>query len=155
MFKLLLPIVLMLTGTGVGVGAAILLQPAPAGDEAAASAPPEVVADTGAAPEFARMNNQFVVPVVSDNGMEALVVMAISLEVMAGHTSKVHSREPKLRDAFLRVLFDHANIGGFDGAFTRAENMNALRRALVDTARSVVGPEIRDVLILDIARQRT
>ena len=71
-----------------------------------------------ARPEYVKLNNQFVVPVVEDGRVAAMVVLSLSLEVEAGNTEAVYQREPKLRDAFLQVLFDHANVGGFCGSFT-------------------------------------
>ena len=63
--------------------------------------------------------------------------------------------EPRLRDAFLQVLFDHSNLGGFDGVFTSAANMRALRNALRTEAQRIIGPNVYDVLITDIVRQDT
>ena len=65
----------------------------------------------------------------------------------------IDSREPKLRDAYLQVLFDHANVGGFNGSFTSSGNMSILRRALLQTSQNLFGNLILDVLITDIARQ--
>ncbi|MFC3118856.1 hypothetical protein ACFOHS_14270 [Jhaorihella thermophila] len=67
----------------------------------------------------------------------------------------VYQREPKLRDGFLRVLFDQAVMGTFDGAFTRVERLDALRAALLEEARAQIGDSVRTVLITDIARQDT
>ena len=93
-------------------------------------------------------------PVVSKRDVSALVVMSISLEVPDGSVDEVFRHEPKLRDSFLQVLFDHANIGGFDGAFTSARNMSALRLALRETGQRDLGKDmVRDVLITEIARQ--
>ena len=86
--------------------------------------------------------------------VEALVVASLSIEVTGGSTQAVYQREPKLRDVFLQVMFDHANIGGFEGAFTSGERMDILRSALfLDAARSVLGTNVKDVLITEIARQ--
>jgi hypothetical protein len=65
----------------------------------------------------------------------------------------VYGREPKLRDGFLIVLFDHAAAGGFDGDFTAPTKLAALRRALTEQARAILGPIANDVLIQDIVRQ--
>ena len=51
------------------------------------------------------------------------------------------------------MLFDHANAGGFAGGFTGEGPIEELRAALRESARAVLGPDARDVLILDIARQ--
>ena len=103
--------------------------------------------------EYVKLNNQFVVPVVKDGRVSALVVMSLSLEVEVGGREAVFLREPKLRDLFLQVLFDHANAGGFDGNFTSGLNMAALRSGLVASAQQVLGNTVSGVLIQDIARQ--
>ena len=121
------------------------------------ASPPDMaageVAQAGEEEEFVRLNNQFVIPVVQEGRVVALVVMSISLQVHAGTSEAVFAREPKLRDEFLQVLFAHANAGGFDGTFTSAGNLRALRQALLEAASSVLGERVTDVLILDIMRQ--
>jgi hypothetical protein len=157
--KKLLPLILLLVGSGAGVGAGIFLRPAP--DPTAQAEPPEAVSfelaeaqnATDTEYEYVKMNNQFVVPVVDGDQVNALVVMSLSLEVPAGQKDEIYAKEPKLRDSFLQVLFDHANIGGFDGAFTNANNLDVLRGALREVAQKDMGNQISDVLIIDIARQ--
>ncbi len=105
------------------------------------------------APEYVRMNNQFVVPVLEGGQVVSLVILSLSLEVTPGSSQEIYAREPKLRDAFLRVLFDHANAGGFRGSFTDGANLTLLRNALMEQARTICGEQVRDVLISDIARQ--
>ena len=104
---------------------------------------------------YVKLDSQFVVPVIEDGRTISLVVLALSLEVEpgAGAREAVFAREPKLRDALLRVMFDHANAGGFSGGFTAEARIEGLRDALRESARAVLGPGLRDVLILDIARQ--
>jgi len=94
-----------------------------------------------------------VIPVVDDTRVAALVVVSLTVEVAQGRKEEVYIREPKLRDAFLQVFFDHANTGGFKGTFTNANNMNILRKALLETAIDTTGDLVSDVLIMDIARQ--
>ena len=81
------------------------------------------------------------------------MVLQLSLEVTAGATADVDAAEPKLRDVFLQVLFDHANSGGFDGAYTDAANLITLRTALLEAAKSVLNDTVSDVLITDILRR--
>jgi hypothetical protein len=50
-------------------------------------------------------------------------------------------------------MFAHANAGGFDGSFTEAAAMAPLREALREAAVNILGPVLRDVLIVDITRQ--
>lgn len=159
----LLPILLALIGLGGGVAAGLVLRPAPAPEDYAAEAGVEPAADGDHAeaegdpdenaPEYVKLNNQFVVPVVEKGRVAALVVLSLSLEVDLGSTEAVYLREPKLRDVFLQVMFDHANTGGFSGSFTDGSNLVVLRNSLKEAAAQVLGPVITDVLITDIARQ--
>ena len=173
--KKILPIILALIGTGAGVGAGIFLAPEPTpshtetsseatGDEGDAEHPAEAHTaddhapdgddhDEGATKAFIKLSNQFVIPVVEDDRIRSLVVIALSLEVPTALTEDVYAREPKLRDVFLRAMFDHANIGGFEGNFTESQRLAILRRALLESARSVMGKDVSDVLITEIARQ--
>lgn len=159
----LLPVLLALIGLGAGVGAGFFLRPAPAADEHSVAAGAAEPADAGHAadegkhedglPEYVKMNNQFVVPVVEKDRVSAMVVLSLSLEIAPGQTETVYQREPKLRDAFLQVLFDHANVGGFSGSFTDGSNLIMLRTSLKEAAALVLGTVVKDVLITDIARQ--
>lgn len=152
MIRKLLPLLLALFGLGVGLGAGLFLRP-PAEQPTAAAAeekPPEVAA---APPDYVKLNNQFVVPILEGGRVTAMVVLSLSLEVAAGNTEVVYDREPKIRDAFLQVLFDHANTGGFRGSFTDGSNLVILREALTEKAVGILGPVVTDVLITEIARQ--
>ncbi len=165
----ILPLLLAIAGLGAGAAAGWALRPvstpgSDAGEHSSEDADPatehseedagEDEADTDhALPEFVKMNNQFVVPVVSKGRVTAMVVLSLSLEVETGSTEAIYAREPKLRDAFLQVLFDHANVGGFDGTFTDGSNLISLRTGLKEAAGLIVGKAIKDVLITDIARQ--
>lgn len=103
--------------------------------------------------EYVKLSNQFVVPVVQNEAVSSMVVIALSLEVHSGQKETIFLREPKLRDAYLQVLFDHANLGGFKGEFTNSGNLDVLRSALLEVSHDAVGELITDVLIVDIARQ--
>jgi flagellar protein FliL len=168
MLRKLFPILLALVGLGGGISAGLFLRPAPgAEDHATAEVTDGQAKDDGHAkdgdaehaepdengPEYVKMNNQFVVPVVDEGRVAAMVVLTLSLEVEAGNTETVYQHEPKLRDAFLQVMFDHANTGGFSGTFTDGSNLVVLRTSLKEAAGLVLGTIVGDVLITDIARQ--
>lgn len=166
----LIPLLLALAGLGAGVGAGLALRPDPAPEQAAnpcgevasaegasgehgggrSAAPPAAGEETT---EFVKLNNQFVVPVVEDGRVSSLVVMSLGVELDLGKGPLLYQREPKLRDAFLQVLFDHANAGGFSGQFTDAAKMRALRQGLNEAAASVLGPIVHKVLLTEIVRQ--
>ncbi|WP_417806277.1 flagellar basal body-associated FliL family protein [Thioclava sp.] len=165
MFGKIFPILLAVIGLAAGGGAGYYLRPPPPDPEATADCAPiskdhgdtevESTEEITATSEFVKLNNQFIVPVVEDGLVSSLVIMSLSLEVKTGSTEKVYRAEPKLRDAFLQVLFDHANTGGFAGAFTGSANMDRLRTSLTETARTVLGSDVIGVLVSDIVRQDT
>jgi hypothetical protein len=165
MKSLILPVILLITGTAGGAAAGLFLMPpaAEATDHAAAVCPEPMagelhddlpVADQFDTPSaFVPLNNQFIVPVLSGDEVAALVILSVSIEIPESEEEAVHAAEPRLRDEFLQVLFDHANTGGFDGTFTATETMRGLRQALNLAAQEVLGEMARGVLIVDIVRQ--
>ncbi len=180
MFKLILPVVLLILGVAAGVGAGLLLRPDEQDDQNMADAPsiecgPETSAlaegevATSALPrtnreidglreltadlQYVRLPNQFIVPVLRDGSVVFMVILSLSIEVPSGESETVLAHEPRLRDIFLQVLFDHANTGGFDGDFTSASNMRSLRNGLRVAARDALGDSISDVLIVNLVRQ--
>ena len=157
----LLPIILLVLGIAIGGGVGMFLKPeAPVCDESGEGEGCEEEAqeeaeeeEPEAEPSYLAMKNQFVVPVIEDELVKSLVVLSISLEIEPDSTESVFSKEPKLRDTFLKVLFDHAHAGGFDGAFTESGRLSILRVALLEAAHTVVGKRVSDILITDIVRQ--
>ncbi|WP_435660870.1 flagellar basal body-associated FliL family protein [Leisingera caerulea] len=163
MLSKLLPVILLILGTGGGIGAGIMLMPAPeekhAAEPGSAAKPAEEAAEEITEygeenqREYIKISNQFVVPVVERDQLTSLVVLSLSLEAKQGTGEKVRTLEPKLRDVFLQVLFDHANMGGFRGAFTRSDVLEPLRTALREAAQKHIGKGVYDVLIMEISRQ--
>jgi len=162
MKRLLVPLILLLVGVGGGVGAGFYFAPEPVDIEMAESNPcgdpVQEAVHTAAVEvpeerEYAKLNNQFIIPVLKEGRVTAMVVLSLNLEVVIGERTAVFASEPKLRDAFLQAMFDHANSGGFSGNFTSGENMRTLRNDLLRRAHEIVGEQITDVLILDIVRQ--
>lgn len=155
----ILPIILALIGLAGGMGAGYFLRPpaevAAEGQDVEPAPDAPSAADDAAAVEYVKLNNQFIIPVVQNARVEALVILSLSLEVKTGTTERVYSVEPKLRDSFLQVLFEHANAGGFNGAFTESINISALRRALLEAAQKTLQKDVTDVLISDMVRQDT
>ena len=158
----LLAILLVIAGIAAGVGAGLALRPSQEPVECGGPEQPdcpepqaeaEIPEGEDPAFDYVRLDNPFVIPVVQDGSVRALVVLSLAVEVAPGATDMVLLSEPKLRDALLRVLFDHAHGGGFEGAFTLSGNLDTLERALREAAQSAVGSEVNDVLIQSILRQ--
>ncbi len=173
MMKKLLPVLFLIAGLGAGATAGLLLTPGPADTVADAKAPEPHAEETAKADkanktsghsetsgkagpyEYLKLTKQFVVPIVEENEISALVTMSLSLETRPGISEEFYEIEPKLRDGFLQVLFDHANIGGFDGEFTQSDNLEVLRRSLLEVARKDLGDDVSRVLIMSVSRQDT
>ncbi len=159
--KKILPLLLILIGIGAGGAAGFVLRPEPEPevDELAEGAEEHAEEVVEQPPldldnvEFVKLNNQFVVPVVEDDRVASLVVLSISLETTPENTEMIYAREPKIRDEFLRVLFDHAYTGGFSGAFTASPSLDRLVTQLLNVARKITKNSVSDVLITDILRQ--
>jgi flagellar basal body-associated protein FliL len=175
MKKVLIPAAMAVVGLVGGAAAGWMLKPPPPPPEPCLDThgveqPPEACAppakaqeatgdgyaedgDPANASEFIPLDRQFIVPVVSADKVSSLVVVTLSVEVAPGHVEDVMAREPKVRDALLRTLFEHAYTGGFQGDFTAAHVMRELRKNLVAAVRKIAGPDVRDVLVTDIMRQ--
>ncbi len=166
--KKLLPVVSLLVGLAAGIGAGVVLAPLGGTKEDAKQEDTKAEKVNESSDEkkdkagkkyeqsdyeYLKLTKQFVVPVVDTDRIAALVTMSLSLEVTPGKTEDFYALEPKLRDGFLQVMFDHANSGGFDGAFTDSDNMNVLRKALLETARKDLGDDVSQVLIMSVSRQ--
>lgn len=149
MIKKILPLLIATLGLFAGVVGGVLLRPVVEHGEIETSATEEVPTST----EFVKLNNQFVIPIVENGRVASLVIVSLSVEVAVGSTESIFSHEPKLRDAMLQTMFDHANAGGFDGVFTSGENLVTLRSALLEVAQKIMGDVVRDVLISDLSRQ--
>jgi len=163
----IVPIILALAGLGAGAGAGFMLRPTAPVETADACADPATLHDTAtltpppaadstgqdSVNDFVKMNNQFVIPVVAGGKVSALVVLSLSLEIEVGQSDVFYKREPRLRDTFLQVLFDHANSGGFEGVFTGGTKMTTLRQALREAAQAELGASVIGVLVTDIVRQ--
>lgn len=172
--KKLLPVILVLLGLGGGLFVGQMLRPAPEQEEGtqahvAMTAPDEGVEEHVNMPgdplepkptpppeggwAYNKLDKQFIVPVMGESKVRALIVMSITLETEPGLETDIATREPKLRDAFLRVLFEHERSGGFSGVFTDPRTLSDLRISLRKVARVIVGPGVNDVLVTDILRQ--
>jgi flagellar protein FliL len=154
----LVPILLIVLGLSAGLGAGYVMRPLPevadTAPEVTDSSPP--IQASLARPEgieVLRMPNPFLIPLIGDGRVRAMVVVSLALELLPGHRVDLQRDEPRLRAVFLQMLFDHANLGGFDGVFTGGEQLLSLRRSLLEAARSEFAGSVHDILIVDLTRQ--
>lgn len=111
--------------------------------------------DGGGADEisYLKFKRQFVVPVMQDGTIQALVIMNFNLVLDDHAPDNVFSYEPKLRDALTRELLGLSNAGIFGENLTSAASYETMREKLLTASRAVVKEGISDILILDVARQ--
>ena len=110
-------------------------------------------AETSGESGFMKFSRQFVVPVVSRNNVTALVIMDLNLELDPSSTESDYAREPKVRDAILKSLLQLSNEGAFGEDILDEENLDQIRERLRASAQTVLGDDVIDVLILNVARQ--
>jgi flagellar protein FliL len=158
--RLILPIVLALVGAIAGGALGWVMREAPAevASDTPAAAPVSPLPTTPVTPratptETLRLPNQFVVPLITEGRVRAMVVIGLALELTPEHGVNLARDEARLRAIFLQLLFDHANLGGFDGVFTAGDTLAGLRRSLIDAARAELGPIVQGVLITELLRQ--
>ncbi len=155
MRKLIVPLIVFVAAAG-GVAGGLAFkpkkEPCAEGDPCAEAEKEPAPAPEGAS-GYAELNRQFVIPILDQERVVALVVSSLAVEVAEGATETVFEREPKLRDAFLEVFFVHAHGGGFDGEFTSSRAIQELKDKLREAALPIMGAELRNVLITEIVRQ--
>lgn len=103
--------------------------------------------------DYAKLDKHFIIPVVEEGAVSALVVVTMAIEVDKESRDLVFEHEPKLRAEFLNVFFNHAQSGGFSGVFIQTQLMNDLRGSLNAAAWGVLGDAAHQVLITSLTRQ--
>ena len=79
--------------------------------------------------------------------------MNFSLELNDDAPTGVFTKEPKLRDAYMRVLLEMSSEGAFDGDLVSPDTYNQLRRNLLGASHRVIDEGVEDILILDVVKQ--
>lgn len=160
MLKKLLPFISLLLGLAAGGAAAVVLAPAheeqgavAEHEDADAQHTDDVHSDEQSETEIVKLPNQFVVPVILDNRVRAMVILTVAIEVEAGMGDAVRLLEPKLRDTFLTELFNLAAIDGFKDELITRQTLELVKSALTQRANEVLGTQDLTVLITDMARQ--
>ncbi|MBO6885997.1 MAG: hypothetical protein JJ869_20815 [Marivita sp.] len=105
--------------------------------------------------EIVKLPSQFVVPVILDNRVRAMVILTVALEVETGQGDRVRALEPKLRDEFLAELFNLAALDGFRDDLISRKTLELVKHALTARSTDVLGTKDVTVLITDMARQDT
>lgn len=104
-------------------------------------------------PTYLKFKRQFVVPVMQRGEIDALVIMNLNYELDENAPDNIYTFEPKLRDAIVRELLSLSDAGVFGDDLTTPQSYELVRTALLEAGQDIVNEGIKDVLILDIARQ--
>lgn len=166
MIKALLQPIMIAAAVGGGVFAGQMakarLAPAPAayegsyaGEGAApvAKSPDDLAKSLDMNTAYLKFKRQFVIPVLGDEGVEALVLLNIAISLNDGAKDDMFNHEPQFRDAFIRELLQMSDAGYFDAGLTAPSTYEAMRETLLRAARDITPEGVSDVLILDFARQ--
>ncbi|MEL6217007.1 MAG: flagellar basal body-associated FliL family protein [Pseudomonadota bacterium] len=161
--KLVIALVLLVIGIAGGGALGMMLKPMPEPETMAEPVKTEEDAmaeekmkeeDADEVPSsFVTIARQMIVPVVEGGETRALMLFEIALDVPEEYRESVLEREPRLRDAFLRELFELSYTGAFLETYTSDRVMEDLRGKLLAAARVHLGDRVSDVLILDALRQ--
>lgn len=164
MLKKIMPLLALILGLAGGGAAAIFLAPPPddqpmsQNEATTPDAQSETSSDDlqdGASDSFeiVKLPSQFVVPVIMDNRVRAMVILTVALEVEVGQGDRVRALEPKLRDEFLAELFSLAALDGFKDEMISRKTLELVKRALSVRSSEVLGLQNVNVLVTDMARQ--
>lgn len=102
---------------------------------------------------YVKFNSQFVIPIQAGGQVIALLVANLQLEVEEGSTEDAVLREPRIRDEFLKILFNMAAEGAFTEDMFAPEIQTELRGRLLTAARDILGDKVNAVLISDFLKQ--
>jgi hypothetical protein len=103
--------------------------------------------------DFIKFKRQFVVPVLKDNAVDALILINLALEVPSSQRDEMFRLEPRFRDGFIRELLQLSDDGYFDQELTSSDTYEILRETLSRAANDISESGVNKVLILDLSRQ--
>ncbi len=103
--------------------------------------------------EYLPLSRKLIVPFERRNGRKAYVAVDVTLEMGPGESDFATLHEPKVIDAFLRVLINFAATGAFDDTGQASATLDELNAELLSAAEAVLGSRIRGVLIANILTQ--
>lgn len=111
--------------------------------------------DGGASGSIAyyKFSREFVVPLIENGRVSSLIILNINLEIDASASGQLFSMEPALRDNIMTTLISLANDGRTFQTLSNIESYESMRALVLMNLRKSVPSGIRNVLILDMARQ--
>lgn len=102
---------------------------------------------------YYKFSREFIVPIIREGRVESLVILNLSLEADASIDQKLFEMEPKLRDNIMTTLITLSNDGTTFESMTNVENYESIRSMVLMNLQTVMASGIKNVLIMDLAKQ--
>lgn len=102
---------------------------------------------------YYKFSREFVVPILENDRVKSLVILNINLEAEESVSGKLFSMEPKLRDNIMTTLINLSNDGVTLEEITDVHSYETIRSTILENLNKVVSSGIKNVLILDVAKQ--
>lgn len=102
---------------------------------------------------FYKFSREFVVPIMANRRVKALVILHLSLEVDEATNDKLFSLDPKLRDNIMTTLIGLSNDGITLDELTSPDSYETIRSMVLMNLQSEISEDIQNVLIMDVGKQ--
>ena len=102
---------------------------------------------------YYKFSREFVVPIMRGGQVKSLVILHISLETDSSTAEALFSEEPKLRDNIMTTLIELSNDGRTLVEVTDVNNYETIRALILMNLKDAIDDGIKNVLIVDVAKQ--
>ena len=102
---------------------------------------------------YYKFSREFVIPIMRGGQVRSLVILHISLETDESTADDLFSEEPKLRDNIMTTLIALSNDGRTLEELTNVNNYETIRAMILMNLQDAISDGIRNVLIVDVAKQ--
>ena len=102
---------------------------------------------------YYKFSREFVVPIMRGGQVKSLVILHISLETDNSTAESLFTEEPKLRDNIMTTLIELSNDGRTLEELTNVNNYETIRAMILMNLNDAISQGIKNVLIVDVAKQ--
>lgn len=102
---------------------------------------------------YFNFRRNFIVPVVGSSRVQALILISVSIEMEESKIEEAQTREPNIRDAFMKSLLAMSHEGLFNQDITDPDVYSEIQKRLMETAKTSIDENVKSVLLVDFARQ--
>lgn len=102
---------------------------------------------------YYKFSREFVVPIMRGGQVKSLVILHISLETDTETSDSLFTEEPKLRDNIMTTLIELSNDGRTLEELTNVNNYETIRSMILMNLNDAISDGIKNVLIVDVAKQ--